>query len=243
MPGIERIVDRQVRRWEIERAAQRAAPGLDAETASAGRIVTVSRQHGAGGTRLASLLADRLGFSLLHRDVIDRICASSGQSRRIVELLDGHARSQLQLWFESVLRGQTVDTSDYVKALLAVIFSLSELGGVVVVGRGANVILGPDRGFHLRVVGPREDRIRRLGIERSLGRRDALRELERLDRERAEWVRRALGGSIDDPLGYDLVINTRSWDPETTSTWLADAAREKFERVRLVRAAERHARA
>lgn len=240
MPGIERIVDRQVRRWEIERAAHRAAPGRGAETTSAGRIVTLSRLHGAGGSRLASLLADRLGFTLLHRDVIDRICVSSGRSRRIVELLDGHARSQLQLWFESVLEGRAVDTSDYVRALLAVIFSMSELGGVVVVGRGANVILGPGRGFHLRVVAPREDRVQRLMAERSLAHRDALREIERLDHERSDWVRRALGGSIDDPFAYDLVVNTRSLDLEAASAWLAAAAREKFERVRLVRAAERH---
>jgi cytidylate kinase len=230
MPAIDRIVDRQVRRWEIERAARRDAGG-ESHAAAVGRVLTVSRQRGARGGQLAARLAERLGFTLLHRDVIDRICASSGHARRIIELLEGHARSRLELWFESVLRGRDVDTNDYVKALLKVIFTVSELGGVVVVGRGSNFILGPDRGFHVRVIAPRDERVRALMERGQRGARDAVREVERADRERAAWVRRALGRDIDDPLGYDLVLNTHERPLEEAATLLALAARLKFERL------------
>ncbi len=232
MPAIDQIVDRQVRRWEIERAARQGAGGDESLTRATGRILTLSRQRGARGSLLAGLLAERLGFTLLHRDVIDRICASSGHARRIVELLDGHARSQLELWFESMLRGHAVDTTDYVKALLQVIFSMSELGGVVVVGRGANFILGPDRGFHVRVVAPREERIRSLIEREQRGPRDAAHEVEQAGRERADWVRRALGHDIDDPLGYDLVLNSGSVSLESAVSLVALAAQEKFEKLR-----------
>ena len=160
MSSIDNILDRQVRKWELEKAARPRERGPhDLHGPLAQPVLTVSRQRGSGGTILASRLAERFGYTLLHRDVIDRICESSGYKRRIVESLDGHARSQLQLWVESVLGGAYVDASDYVRALLEVIYSISQLGGVVVVGRGANFILGHERGFHLRVVAPREVRV------------------------------------------------------------------------------------
>ena len=238
MPSIDRILDRQVGKWETEKSARVHEHGThDRPGATVQPILTVSRQRGSNGTLLAERLAERFGYTLLHRDVIDRICESSGYQRRIVESLDGHARSQLQLWVESVLQGAYVDASDYLKALLEVIYSISQLGGVVVVGRGANFILGHERGFHIRVVAPREARLRNLAEREGLAARDALREIEKSDRERTEWVRKACRRSIDDPLGYDLVINHLSISMESATSLVAAAAQEKFERLRAARKA------
>ena len=233
MSSKDKILDRQIRKWELEKAVQaherdaREKPG-----ALLAPIITVSRQRGTGGTILAEKLAERFGYTLLHRDIIDRIVESSGYKRRIVESLDEHSKSQLQLWFESVLQGAYMDASDYVKHLLEVIYSISQLGGAVVVGRGANFILGPERGFHIRVVAPREVRIRTLVQRDHLTEREALREIERLDHERAEFVRKVYGRSIDDPLGYDLVINNLSISMAAVTSLVAAAALEKFERMR-----------
>jgi cytidylate kinase len=233
MSSIDSILDRQVRKWELEKAVhprERGARGQPRMPIQP--VLTISRQRGSGGTLLAERLAQRFGYTLLHRDVIDRICESSGYQRRLVELLDGHARSQVQLWIESVLQGAYLDANDYVRALLEVIYSISQLGGVVVVGRGANFILGHERGFHIRVVAPREVRLRNLAEREGLAGRDALRELEKSDHERTEWIRRVFGRSIDDPLGYDLVINHLSISMESATSLVAAAAQEKFERLR-----------
>jgi cytidylate kinase len=233
MPSIDRILDRQVRKWELEKATQQLERGTGTQSGAPGQpVLTVSRQRGSGGTVLAERLAQRFGYTLLHRDVIDRIVESSGYTRRIVESLDGHARSQLQVWFESVLRGDYVDAGDYVKALLEVIYSISQLGGVVVVGRGANFILGHERGFHIRVVAPRDVRARNLKAREGLAERDALRAIEQSDRERTDWIRKVFHRSIDDPLGYDLIINHLSISMESATSLVAAAAQEKFERLR-----------
>jgi cytidylate kinase len=234
MPNIESILDRQVRRWELERTVQLHEGQPDGRARRLRQpVITVSRQRGSGGTILAERLAQRFGYTLLHRDIIDRICESAGYKRRVVESLDGHARSQLQLWFESVVQGHYVDASDYVKALLEVIYSISELGGVVVVGRGANFILGHDRGFHIRVVAPREVRVRNLVTREAMGEREARHEIEKSDRERDAWVRQVFARSADDPLAYDLIVNHLSISMESATSLVAAAAQEKFERLRL----------
>lgn len=227
------ILDRQILKWELERAAQtpeRRSHEMPHRVLQP--VLTVSRQRGSGGTILAGKLAERFGYTLLHHDVIDRICESSGYKHRLIASLDGHARSQLQIWFESMLQGTYFDAGDYVKALLEVIYSISQLGGVVVVGRGANVILGPDRGFHIRVVAPREVRVRTLMEREGLGEREALREIERSDHERSEWIHKVLRHDIDDPLNYDLVINHLSISMDAATSLVAAAAQEKFERLR-----------
>jgi len=233
MPSIESILDRQVRRWELDKQARLHEGGPHDRIRQLHQpVLTVSRQRGSGGTILAERLAQRFAYTLLHRDIIDRICASSGYKRRIIESLDGHARPQLQPWFESVVQGSYVDASDYVKALLEVIYSISELGGVVVVGRGANFIIGHGRGFHIRVVAPREVRVRNLVTREGMSERDARREIEKCDHERDAWVRQVFGRSADDPLAYDLVVNHLSISMESATSLVAAAAQEKFERMR-----------
>lgn len=234
MPSIEGILDRQLRKWEVEKSAwaqTRATAGEQARLLQP--ILTVSRQRGTGGTVLAQKLAERFGYTLLDRDIIDRICESAGYKRRVVESLDERSKSQLRTWFESMLQGSYVDASDYVKGLLEVIFSISQLGGVVVVGRGANFVVGHDHGFHIRVVAPREVRVRHLVEREKLSERDALRAIEESDHARAEFIRKVYGRSIDDPLGYDLVINYLSISMEAATSLVAAAALEKFERLRL----------
>lgn len=207
MSSIDALIDRQLRKWEMERRMR-----LEAEKEGKKRglkpIVTVSRQRGSQGSYLAETLAGKLGYQHLHREIIDQICSSSGYRRQIVESLDAKIRSKIELWFEGMFKGLYIDTSDYFKHLYKVIMSISELGGVIVVGRGANFMLPHDQGFHIRVVAARPKRIENLIKFQNLSRHQAEKEVRELDKSRAEFVRNNFRRDIDDPRAYDLIINT-----------------------------------
>jgi len=235
--SIDSLIDRQLRRWEMERSHREQPDAAVPHHRTSGALITVSRQHGTHGVEIASRLADEFGYTLLHRDMIDRMCASTGYSRRLLAALDEHSRSQLTHWFDSMLSGAWVDTSDYARALVTTIGSIAMLGGVVVVGRGAHLMVGSERGFHVRVIAPRKQRIRQLMERSGQTARDAEREIDARDHERAEFIRRVYGGSIDNLLAYDLVINEAGRTPETIVPWLAPAAREKFSRLRSLESA------
>jgi cytidylate kinase len=230
MTSIEEILDRQLRKWELERSI-RVAQAAEGAVPRPRPILTVSRQRGSGGTILAERVATRLGYTLLHRDLIDRICASSGTLRHIVASLDEHPKPKASVWFESVLSRSYMDSSDYVKNLLQAIDSIARLGGVVVVGRGANYIIRGNGGFHVRVVAPREVRVQRLRERDGIGQRDAEHKVDQSDRERREFIHQVYGRDIDDPQGYDLVINTGMLSLETATRLVMNAATEKFERL------------
>ncbi|MFH2054869.1 MAG: cytidylate kinase family protein, partial [bacterium] len=129
MSSIESIIDRQMRRWELERQIDAGEARRDAPAEHFRPVITVSRQRGSRGSYVAEKLAERFSYTLLHRDLINQICASSGLKRRLVEALDERARSRLEEWFSAVIEGKYVDHSDYIRHLADVINSVSMLGG------------------------------------------------------------------------------------------------------------------
>lgn len=233
-PSIDGIIDRQLRRWELERSIARASGATHALEPAFQPLITVSRQHGSRGAEIAAGLAEHFQYTLLHRDVIDRLCESTGYGRRLLEALDERSRSGLDTWCDSMVSGRWVDASDYVRALFQTIYSIARLGGVVVVGRGSNFIVGREHGFHVRVVAPRESRIQRIVEREGVTYREAEREVNACDHARAEFTRRTFGRSADDPLAYDVVVNSESMPPETACDWLAEAARLKFHGASLL---------
>jgi hypothetical protein len=229
--SIDTIIDRQLRRWELERDLDRRPQPPDAPPPPPQPLITLSRQHGTHGAEIAGALARRFGYTLLHRDTIDRMCESSGYSHRLLESLDERARSVVANWFDSMLAGRYVDAGDYVRALLRTIVLIAQHGGVVVVGRGANFVLGLEHGFHVRVVAPRERRIANLMARNRMSERAATRDLDATDHRRGEFIRKLYGHSVDDALHYDVVANEADAPPEKLAPWLEAAARAKFARV------------
>ena len=211
MSSIDDIINRQFRQWEMERQErQDLPPAVELPMA----IVTVSREHGSRGGYFASLLAENMQYKLIHKDIVDAICDSSGYRKKIISSLDEHYRSRVELMIESFLTGQAVDHSDYTKYLVSVVFSMARLGGVVLVGRGGNFILGPDQGFHLRFICPREERILNLATYSGLTEKAAAAAVEKSDDERRNLMRKLFDADIDDPHHYDMVINSAYVDLE-----------------------------
>lgn len=232
MPTIEGIINRQLRRWELEKVIRAGQAHEEEPKSPLQPVITVSRQRGSGGSIVAERVAERFHYTLLHRDLINRICASAGTVRRIVESLDEHVKPQLTSWFESILGTKYLDRSDYLKHLVETITSIAQLGGVVVVGRGANFIIGPEWGFHVRVVAPREVRAQRLMARDDKPEKDALRDVETSDRDRAEFIRKVYSRDINEPSAYDLMINTAHLPIESATSLVANAAMDKFERIK-----------
>ena len=106
--------------------------------------------------------------------------------------------------------------------------TISELGGVVVVGRGANFTLPHDQGFHIRVVAAIPRRVENLVRFQNLTQKQAEKEVRELDRSRADFVRSGFGQDINDPRAYDMIINTTYIDIEEAITLAETGMRAKL---------------
>jgi len=207
MISIERIIDRQLRRWEMERLKKLEKEKSDVVPKKR-PIVTISRQKGSRGSYLADKLAERLGYQLLHREIIDKICASSGYRRQVIESLDDKTRSNIDLWFDGLIKSQYVDASNYFSHLLKIIRSISAHSGVIIVGRGANFILSRSEGLHIRVIADINTRIENLIRFQDISKVDAESAVKKADKERTDFIYSNFRRDINDSTAYDLVINT-----------------------------------
>ena len=234
MHSLETMVDRQIRKWELERKQREEAKAKEKKEQLFKPVVTVSRQRGSRGSYLAKRLAQELGYEMIHRQIIDYIVKDAGVRKRLVESLDERTRSKLELWLEGILKGRYIGEKDYYNYLFRSVWAMAQHGGVVILGRGANFILTLQLGFHLRVVSSLEDRIENLIKYKKMTRLQAKQEIEEGDKERKDFIRSFFSAEIDDPRFYDLVINTSFIDIENAVGCVKNAIAAKFEKVNAV---------
>jgi len=201
---IELIVDRQIRRWELEKSKPESV--ISAKRAE-GPIITISRQRGSNGSLVAELLAGMTGFTLISRDIIDQISADIGVQKRLVETLDEGVRSSFELWVEGLFKGRIVDSSDYIKSLARIIGAISRHGYSIIVGRGANFLLGMHRGFHVRIVADYDFRVKTIADRKKISEAEARADIDRTDEQRRKFIKTHFDRDIDDPRAYDIMIN------------------------------------
>ncbi|MEK7705478.1 MAG: cytidylate kinase-like family protein [Myxococcota bacterium] len=203
--SIHELVERQASRWEAD--AHRAQHG-DRATHRPPPIITISTALGAGGEVLARELSRQTGFQLMDREVLEAIAEDMHVQSRLVEPIDEHVRHDLDAWIEGILTGRVIHSSDYLTSLTKVIGTVMTYGNVIVLGRGAGIIVGGARALRLRIVAPLERRIHRVAEERGLKASAAAKLIEDTDAQRASFIRHSFDCDIDDEMLYDLVINT-----------------------------------
>ena len=110
------------------------------------------------------------------------------------------------------------------------ILHLAELGNVVIIGRGANIITkNLDSAFHVRLVGSETKRIEHLRAYKHLSLGAASLYLRDEDLGRKRYVKKYYAADIDDPLLYHLVINTDLLSYGEAARTIAEAVRARSE--------------
>ena len=128
--------------------------------------ITVSRQLGSGGATIARAVAAELGFHLLDRELVDLVARQLPAAPEATRLLNERAYG----WATSVvfsvlqaLRGQQVTPETYNFVAAQVIREAAKVDDVVILGRGAQVVLGRRPGtFHVHVVASLAERVARI---------------------------------------------------------------------------------
>jgi cytidylate kinase len=205
--GAQFEVEHQMRLTEVLARVARERVGARRP----GPFITVSRQLGSGGAEVARRVGQRLGWSVLDRELVERLAERLELSPKMVELMD-ETRSN---WFRdallSLVEPRLVEQHAYVAMLGKVMLLAVCEGQVVFVGRGANFLLPRDSGLRVLVVAPRRERVERVRVRDGLDARSAERRLDELDEARADFIRRNFAADVNDPHHYDLVLDSHAF--------------------------------
>ena len=191
-------------------------------------IVTISNQYGAGAVAIAARVAERLGYTLVDRQLpvvvakrmhISRETAAAAEERG--RSLGARLLSSLEVSTPEVMTrdyGETFDEA-FLREVRRAVNDYAARGDAVIVGRGAGAILGR-RDDVLRVFmhAPRDWRIERLAYELNVDRKVAASEIDRIDRERRAHVRDWYDVEIGSPEVVDLSLDTSTFGEEGSAS-------------------------
>jgi Cytidylate kinase-like family len=218
-----------------------AAPGTGV------RLVTVSASYGAGGSVVAPALAGRLGLPFLQR-----VTTSEGHPAPPgpcdEQVSDEEAKVTpvhrvLAHFTQAMPAGptQSPPSTHHQDHHLrghgeAGIHRLLAVGGGVILGRAAAVVLGKERGFHVRLDGPPGLRVAQGAAIEGIGEDEAKERLRAADKARTAYVRRLYRADPADPALYHLVIDSTAIPLDTVIEVILAAARAHSAAARVATA-------
>jgi len=199
------------------------------------RVVTVAREYGSGGGKIAQMVASRLGWKLLDRCLVEKIAETARVDPRVAEKFDERPDPWLDrlaevFWQSPGLRGymggrtpERFDGEVAAQMTRRIIEEAAEIGDCVIVGRGSQCILQEREDvFHVFVYAPRDQRLARL-LRRDphLSKAEAEKQLATQDEIRAAYVRDHYAEDWQNRHLYHLMLSSCMGEREAASIILS----------------------
>lgn len=202
--------------------------------------VTISASYGAGGTRVGTEVARRLGLDFFDRAipvaVAKRLAVTAEEAQEHDErppglldrLLSALANVSVPVGPEPS-RDAGLTRSGYCESTEAVLREIAEGAGGVVLGRAAMIVLGERRDvLCVRLDGPVDARIAQARRLQGLDEESARAELNAVDRARQAYVQLFYGRSQHDPSLYHIVLDATSISLDAVADIVVAAARDRL---------------
>jgi cytidylate kinase len=188
------------------------------------RVLTISREYGSGGGRIAERISSLTGWDLLHQAFIQKIAAAAQVDPELVRRFDErtdswiHRVSRRALWHGAFEGVATVSELDYMDsetlALLArqLMEQACKKGNCIIVGRGAQCALqNCEDAFHVFIYAPWKKRLAEVRSRMPEG-ADVETEIRKVEQTRTDYIRLHYGCSRLDPHLYHMMISSELGD-------------------------------
>ena len=203
-------------------------------------VVTIRGSLGSGAPEIGRQVAGLLHADFVDREIIAKVAARLNRQEqdvmakemppstvlgRIAEALErtlpfgvGFEGAYLTAW------EIPLNDARYFQALESVVKELARNRSIVIQGRGSQFILKDDpKALHVLVVAPREARLKRVMQDLKLDLETAKQEIARFDNSSRQFVKRYFKAELEDPVHYDLVINSERLSFQAATSLVVDA--------------------
>ena len=170
-------------------------------------VITLARDHGAGGEAIATKVAELLGVRALDKEILDAVVAEAKSDPQLMRQLDEKSPARGGMFLYASLMGLNDPLSEYQKLLTRAVNAIAFQGGVIL-GRGAHLLLRGQLRFRVRIVGSEDICAHRLAGDAAAAVPAKLEEVRKINAARAKFFEDTFKVSNQDPLQYDLIINT-----------------------------------
>ena len=195
-------------------------------------IITVGRQIGSGGLVIAQRLSERLGIEMYDKQLLTIAAKESGLDESIFHRSD---ETETFSFFQKALNSLFASNNDYLgnENLFAIqsqaIRELASKHSCVFVGRCADYILR-DHSKLLRLFfsAAIEDRVKNISEKFSINATDAMKLIDKTDKNRSAYYNFYTNKSWGQAKSYDLCINTSLLGVEQTADLVLEILKHRF---------------
>lgn len=177
-------------------------------------IIAISRQVAALGDEIAAEVSEKLGYTFINRQELEK---------RIVKL--GFPAEKLKKYDEKqpgFFASLVKDRDEYLHYLQTAVLETAEEGNCILIGRGAFVILEslPNL-ISLRFVAKDDVRMGRLQAEFNWTEKQAMQRINESDRNRRGFHKSFFNVEIDDASHFMMVLNTGIFNEKSSADAIA----------------------
>jgi len=179
-------------------------------------IITISHAAYSGGGMIANLVATQLNYRSIDREVLIEASKRYGiPEAKYAEVLEAEGH-WWERWHESLRL--------YRITLQAAMCEMAQGGNLVYYGRAGQQLLPNIRHvLKVLVVAPMDFRISQARAQKGMDSEHARQFLRELDRVHSRRFRALFNEDWQDPVGYDLVINSSRWTAKSAVSLIAEA--------------------
>jgi len=203
-------------------------PAPPAAEFPAGLTVAVSREAGSRGGTIGRRVARNLGWQVYDQELLEYVSQEGPLHQELLDGLPPAAAAWLGQRLEQLLREQSVSQHPSIVRLARAILALAAQGNVVLIGRGAGLLLPAETSLHVRLVAPLADRIAYISQWLRLTVEEATERVRLRDARRAEFLVTHFHRQPGEPHQYDLLLNSSLLGEELCADLIVHAARTKL---------------
>lgn len=182
-------------------------------------IVTIGREYGAGGRTSAKVLAEELGIHYYDDEILKMASEESAISEELFRLADEKPGNNI---LRKITKSAMTEFKDFdsrnitspdnlFKFQSTVIRNLAKEENFIILGRCANHVLEDqhkNKVIRIYLYADFDTRVKRIMDMERITIDEATNRIRKKDKKRAEYYKYFTGSDINDPLKYDILINT-----------------------------------
>lgn len=190
------------------------------------RVLTIAREYGSGGGSIARRVAEKLGWKLLDRALVERMARAAQVDPELAQRHDErvdswlHRISRKGLWYGGFDAAVTIpptevfDAETMAELARSLIEEAYARDNCVIVGRGAQCVLQNRRDvLHVFIYAPWPERVARVR-ERTPAALDVENVIRTVDQRRAGYIRTYFGCDWTDPHLYHMLLSSELGEEE-----------------------------
>ncbi len=202
-------------------------------------VITISRELGSEGDKIADLLCEDLGYCRVDKAMLQVIAKESGINVETVVALEKSFTQRARLVSDemtSLYRKQAtafekrgaIDDKTYAQVVKETMEEFAQAGDALIVGRGGQMVLADwPNAIHIRLYAPLEIRAKRIAARENIAEALAQHKVEQSDEQKRQYIRHMHHNADWRKLKhYHLAIDTARISPQAAAHIIILAAQD-----------------